>query len=248
MERWVGKVAVVTGASAGIGEEVVKQLIENGMNVVGLARRVEKLQELEKSLEGKSGKFYYVKVDLTSEENILAAFKWVKTTLKSIDVLINNAGVWKFTDLLGDTNDWKEMFDTNIIGLNICSREAVKVMQELKTEGHIINVNSVVGHYNISFVKDISVYSATKRGVTSITENFREFMCQLNLPIKVTSVSPGLVDTEMIASKKVPGCPILTSIDVANTIIYVLSTPQHVNITEIMVRPTGESFTKWWNK
>ncbi|KAF0733299.1 farnesol dehydrogenase-like isoform X3 [Aphis craccivora] len=142
MEKWNGKVAVVTGASSGIGEETCRQLVEKGMIVVGFARREDKLQVLEKDLKGKLGKFYYLKVDLCSEENILEAFDWVKKTLKSVDVLINNAGVWKYSDLLGNTNDWKQMFDTNVIGANICSREAIKIMEEIQIkEGHIININ-----------------------------------------------------------------------------------------------------------
>ncbi|XP_015371926.1 PREDICTED: dehydrogenase/reductase SDR family member 11-like [Diuraphis noxia] len=187
MEKWNGKVAVVTGASSGIGEETCRQLVKNGMIVVGFARREDKLQELEKNLKGNVGTFYYVKVDLCSEENILEAFNWVKRTLKSVDVLINNAGVWKPSDLLGNTNDWKQMFDTNVIGYNICSREAINIMEEIKIkEGHIININSVAGHFQMPYMKDISVYSATKHCVTSITNDLRELMGMKGLPIRVT--------------------------------------------------------------
>ncbi|NP_001153866.1 short-chain dehydrogenase/reductase-like [Acyrthosiphon pisum] len=243
MEKWNGKVAVVTGASSGIGEETCRQLVERGMIVVGFARREDKLQELEKDLKGKLGKFYYVKVDLCSEENIMEAFNWVKSTLKSVDVLVNNAGVLKKSDLLGNTNDWKQMFDTNVMGLNICSREAIKIMEEIQIkEGHIININSVGGHYQFQFVKDFSVYCATKHTVTIITESLRELMGMKNLPVRVTSISPGAVDTEMtLEFSKMEGFKMLKSIDIAEAILYALSAPQRVNVAEIIIRPTGEN-------
>lgn len=245
MNKWVGKVAVVTGASSGIGEETARQLVENGMIVVGFARRDERLRELEKELQGKPGKFYYQKVDLCSEENILNAFKWVKSTLKTVDVLVNNAGVWISSDLFGNTSDWKQMFNTNVLALNICSREAIKIMQETNvSEGHIINVNSVAGHYQLPFMKDVAIYSATKFSVTAITESLRELMCQQNLPIRVTSISPGAVDTEMVAGSNLnnlPGLDMLKSIDVADAILYALGVPQRVNISEIIIRPKNEN-------
>ncbi|XP_015364161.1 PREDICTED: farnesol dehydrogenase-like, partial [Diuraphis noxia] len=233
MEKWQGKVAVVTGASSGIGEETCRQLVEKGMIVVGIARREHKLQALEKDLKGKLGKFYYFKVDLCSEENILKAFDWVKKTLKTVDVLVNNAGVWKPSDLLGNSNDWKKMFETNVIGLNICSRETIKIMEETKIKvGHIININSIFGHYQFPYMKDISIYAATKQSVTSITESFRELMSMKELPIRVTSVSPGAVDTEMAVEfglHKLKGVSMLKTIDIADAIMYALSAPQRVN-------------------
>ncbi|KAF0772247.1 farnesol dehydrogenase-like [Aphis craccivora] len=257
MEKWNGKVAVVTGASSGIGEETCRQLVKKGMIVVGFARREDKLQELEKSLKGKLGKFFYVKVDLCSEENILEAFNWVKRTLKSIDVLINNAGVMKQSDLLGKTNDWKQMFDTNVMGLNICSREAIKFMEEMKIkEGHIININrdgfrwqklgimwlSIGGHYQFPFMKDIAIYTATKHTVTEITESLRELLGMKNLPIRVTSISPGAVETEMIEEVgQLKKMNMLKSIDIAEAIMYALSAPQRVNVAEIIIRPTTEN-------
>ncbi|XP_026809481.1 farnesol dehydrogenase-like [Rhopalosiphum maidis] len=249
MEKWNGKVAIVTGASSGIGEETCKQLVEKGMIVVGFARREDKLQVLEKDLKGKLGKFYYLKVDLCSEENILEAFNWVKTTLKSVDVLVNNAGVWKHSDLLGNTNDWKQMFDTNVIGASICSREAIKIMEEIQIkEGHIININSVAGHYTFPLLKDISIYGATKHSITTITEYLRELTGMKNLPIRVTSISPGAVETEMTEDfSKMEGVKMLKSIDIAEAIMYALSAPQRVNVSEIIIRPTSEntlSFTK----
>ncbi|KAL4121351.1 hypothetical protein QTP88_013880 [Uroleucon formosanum] len=243
MDKWNGKVAVVTGASSGIGKETCRQLVENGMIVVGFARREDKLQELAKDLKGKLGTFFYVKVNLCSEENILEAFNWIKRTLKSIDVLVNNAGVSKKSDLLGNTNDWKQMFDTNVIGYAICSREAIQIMEEMKIKaGHIININSIAGHYHIPFMKDISVYTATKQSVTSITKNLRELMGMKGLPIRVTSISPGAVETEMTEDLiKLGVNKMLKSIDIADAIMYALSAPQRVNVAEIIITPTNSN-------
>ncbi|XP_060841752.1 farnesol dehydrogenase-like [Rhopalosiphum padi] len=235
MDKWIGKVAVVTGVSSGIGEETCRQLVKHGMIVVGFARKEHRLQELKKELKDN---FYYVKVDLCSEKNILDAFQWVKVTLKSIDVLINNAGVLKLTDIFGDTQDWKLMFDTNVIGLNICSREAVKLMKEMEIkEGHIINVNSITGHYIMSGMKDFSVYGSTKFSVTALSEYLREFMSMENLPIRVTSISPGFVDTKMIEKFKFEDNTVLQTIDIADAIVYALSAPKRVNVAEIILRP-----------
>ncbi|VVC44137.1 Hypothetical protein CINCED_3A004145 [Cinara cedri] len=237
MEKWIGKVAVVTGASSGIGAETCRQLVDRGMVVVGFARRLEKLQ---KELNGKRGKFHFVKVDLCSEENIVKAFKWVKSTLKSVDVLVNNAGVYKDSDVVeGNPGDWKLMFDTNVLASCICSKETVKIMKELKINGHIVNINSDVGHYPPTLMPNFIIYGATKLSSVSITESLREQLALQELPIRVTSISPGLVNTEMV--KEFYDLLKLEPSNIADAILYALAVPQSVNITEIIIRPTGET-------
>ncbi|CAI6349114.1 unnamed protein product [Macrosiphum euphorbiae] len=129
------------------------------------------------------------------------------------------------------------------MSLNICSREAIKIMEEIQIkEGHIININSVGGHYQFPFMKDIAIYSATKHTVTIITESLRELMGMKNLPVRVTSISPGGVETEMTQElSKLEGFKMLKSIDIAEAIMYALSTPQRVNVAEIIIRPTHEN-------
>jgi len=192
-----------------------------------------------------NGKFHYVRVDLRSEEDILEAFKWIRSTLKSIDVLINNAGVLKPSDVLGSTDDWKQMFDINVLGLNICSREAVKIMKETNIEdGHIININSIAGQQLISYVKYMAVYSSTKFCVTTLTEYLRQYMSLENLPIRVTSISPGIVDTEMIEQFKfteMAECEVLKPIDIVIAILYALGAPKRVNVSEITLVPSAEN-------
>ncbi|XP_025421980.1 dehydrogenase/reductase SDR family member 11-like [Sipha flava] len=241
MNKWYGKVAVVTGASSGIGAETCRQLTSRGMTVVGFARRIDKLEALRNELHGLPGKFYPVKVDVCSEESILEGFAWAKTTLKSVDVLVNNAGVCLTGELLGNSDEWKVMFDTNVLGPSICSREAVKIMQELKTIGHIININSDSGHYPPTLTPNLYVYGATKFSSVSITESLRELLALKKLPIRVTSISPGLVDTAM-AKDLAENAPILKPSDVVDAIIYVLAAPQSVNVAEVIIRPTGDTY------
>nr|CAD7586849.1 unnamed protein product [Timema genevievae] len=146
MNRWKGRVALVTGASAGIGEAIAKALVKQGMKVVGLARSLDrmKVNNYEKELEGEPGKFYPIKADMTKEEDLLAAFKWVSENLDGVDVLVNNAGVAFEARLLdGKTDQWRQILETNILGLNICTREAYQSMKSRGVDdGHIIHINS----------------------------------------------------------------------------------------------------------
>ncbi|XP_068894715.1 farnesol dehydrogenase-like isoform X2 [Tenebrio molitor] len=247
MERWRGKVAIVTGASAGIGAAVAKQLVEEGLQVVGLARRSERVEELAKKLQSKKGKLHAVKADISKEEDILNAFKWTSDNLGPVHILVNNAGIIQQTNLTeGDTEKWKRVLDTNVMGLCIATREAVKVMKSNKIDGHIIHINSVGGHGVPNF-PGLNVYPASKHAVTALTETLRQELNHLGLKIKITSVSPGGVDTEIAqtnnfeitpqiveAMKQMPRLrtkmPMLESEDVADSVLYVLSTPPHVQI------------------
>lgn len=154
--------------------------------VVGLARRKEKLDELGKTLYGKSGKFYGVKADICDEEDILKAFNWAKENLGPIHILINNAGLGRPTSLIeGDTSDFKKVLDTNVLGLTLCTREAVKDMRNNKIDGHIIHVNSVAGHY-VPQVPNMNIYPASKYAVTALTETLRYELNFVGCRIKTT--------------------------------------------------------------
>lgn len=186
LNRWKEKIAIVTGASGGIGASIVEKLVEEGLIVVGLARRSELVEQIAKKLHGQPGKLYAVKADVSSEEDILKAFKWTTDNLGPVSILINNAGVIKQTNLVeGDTKLWKQIFDTNVIGLCVATREAVKIMKANKIDGHIIHINSVVGH-KASYHQYSNVYPASKFAVTALTETLRQELNHLNLKIKIT--------------------------------------------------------------
>ncbi|KAK4879339.1 hypothetical protein RN001_007485 [Aquatica leii] len=243
MNKWLGKVAVVTGASAGIGAAICEQLVESGLKVVGLARRKERVENLAKQLEGKNGKLYAFKADMTKEEDILSAFNWVTKNLGPIDVLINNVGIFKEHSFLdGSTKDWKDTFDTNVLSLCIATREAIKIMKQNKIDGHIVCINSIGGHkIPVSF--PINVYGASKYAVTALAETLRVELNSIGSKIKISSVSPGAVKTELVASlppEAIAAIPFLEPADVANAVMYILNTPQHVQIHDILLRPVGQ--------
>ncbi|KAK4879385.1 hypothetical protein RN001_007531 [Aquatica leii] len=247
MERWQNKIAVVTGASAGIGAAICETLVESGLKVVGLARRKEKVEELAKTLEGKPGKLYAVKTDVTKESDIVDAFDWITKNLGPIHILINNAGVFKKADLLdGKTEHWKLELETNIIGLCVATREAVKIMKENNIDGHIIHMNSLTGHY-VSHTFNSNIYGASKFGITYLTEALRLELNAIKSKIRITSISPGVVKTEILNDSGIPDTlfsmiPCLECKDVTDAVCYVLSRPSHCQVHELIIRPVGDTF------
>ncbi|XP_060524561.1 farnesol dehydrogenase-like [Cylas formicarius] len=252
MDRWVGKVAVVTGTSAGIGSAIAELLVKRGLVVAGLARRKERTEKLAAELTGEKGKLHAVRCDVTKEEDVVEAFAWVRDNLGPIHVLVNNAGLEQATDLIdGDTEKWKKVLDTNILGLCIATREAVRDMTANGVDGHVININSIIGHKVFYFPK-VNMYPATKFAVTALAETLRHEINRNNLKIKITSLSPGFVTSELmnasygrevaLADLNMDFDPFLNPDDIAHAVEYALSTPPHVQVSEITVRPVGERF------
>ncbi|CAG6000905.1 unnamed protein product [Menidia menidia] len=249
MDRWRGRVALVTGASAGIGAVVAKELVRLGMKVVGCARNVEKVQELAAECQsaGHSGVLVPFKCDLTKEEDILSMFAAIKAQHKGVDVCINNAGLAHPDHLLtGKTSAWRNMLDLNVLALSICTREAYQSMKERNVDdGHIININSICGH-QVFPVPDIHFYTATKYAVTALTEALRQELLEAKTHIHASCISPGLVVTEFAsrlykenkekADNLYSQYRGLEAIDVANAVTYVLSAPPHVQIGDIVIR------------
>jgi NADP+-dependent farnesol dehydrogenase len=215
--------------------------------VAGFARRSERVEELSKKLKGKKGKLFAVKVDMTKEDDILKGFKWVSEKLGPVHVLVNNAGIAQPTNLIdGETEKWKKTLDTNVLGLCIATREAIKVMKANKIDGHIIHINSVAGHKVPNF-PGLNIYPASKHAVTALTETLRQEFNNLGLKIKITSISPGAVTTEIAETNNVvfddnmkeliKKMPFLKSEDVADSVLYVLSTAPHVQVRHYTVGP-----------
>lgn len=149
MDRWAGKTAVVTGASSGIGAAIVIDLVKAGVNVVGLARRKERIDALRDIVPASAtATLYAIKCDLTQESDIKNAFNWIEQQLGGTDILINNAGIIKTMNLLDaeNTDNLRETIDTNVLGVVLCSREAFHSMQKRNVNGHIIHINSCAGH------------------------------------------------------------------------------------------------------
>ncbi|XP_023724005.1 farnesol dehydrogenase-like [Cryptotermes secundus] len=249
MERWSGRVAVVTGASAGIGAAIAEELVKKGLKVVGLARRVERVEENAKLLRSEPGKLHPLKCDVSKESDVKEAFKWVKSNLGVVDILVNNAGVCDFNNLTdGPPEKWRNIIDINVLGLSMCTREAIQSMREKAVDdGHIININSVLGH-GTPFAA--FMYAASKHAVTALTEGLRRELVQQKSKIRVTSISPGAVKTEIAEASGVPkeileqykDNPIMEAKDIADSVMYVLGTPPHVQIHELIIKPVGEEW------
>ncbi|XP_014476931.1 PREDICTED: farnesol dehydrogenase-like [Dinoponera quadriceps] len=248
MERWAGKVALVTGASAGIGAQITKMLAQNGMKVIAAARRLEKLEELAAYIKREyKVEIYPITCDVRKEEDILKVFKWANDKLGGVDVLVNNAGVlWNETIIDGSTEHYRAIMEVNVIGTAICSRELTRSIKKREACGHIININSIAGHYAESLNLPLSVYCASKYGITGMTHNLRNEISNAKLNIRVTSISPGAVDTYMLSCIEFPedvtkrdDVGMLKDQDIADAVLYVLGAPPHVVISELIITPHG---------
>lgn len=253
MERWSGRVALVTGASVGIGAAICRELVKNGMKVVGCARGVEKIKAIanESDIKSASGGLHAFKCDLTQEAEILAMFDEIRKTYGRLDVCINNAGLSITNSLLdGNTSDWKTILDVNVMALCICTREAVKLMREKNIDdGQVIHISSMAGH-RIPGVNN-GFYSGTKFMVCTLAEGLRRELKEIKSHIRVACVSPGLVETEF-AYRMEPNSPqkakelyasveCLQGKDIARAVVAILQMPPHVDINDILVRPVEQA-------
>lgn len=189
MERWNNRVAVITGASSGIGASLAENLVTNGLIVVALARRIDLVEDIKSKLSSDEQKRFHVKYcDVSSEESVMEVFPWICSHLGGIDVLINNAGVHR-TGLLA-TMDMKEIqtvVNTNLMGTIYCTQAAVKSMRERSFDGHIFLINSVLGHHVKRLGDTVAnIYPATKFGLTAMNEILRNEFNIMKSKIKVT--------------------------------------------------------------
>lgn len=256
MERWNGRIALVTGASVGIGAAICRELVKYGMTVIGCARNVKKIEELahEDGVLICPGKIYAVKCDLSNESEILAMFNEIRQKFGRIDVCINNAGFSTNSPLLsGEISDWRNMLEVNVLALCICNRESIKIMQEKNIDdGQIINISSMGGHRipSSSQMFALNFYCGTKYMVRALTEGLRREVKGTNMHIRVASISPGLVETEFAprlfeGNSELSGAfygsiDCLQASDIADAVAYILKSPPHVDINDILIRPVEQ--------
>ena len=245
VERWQGKVALVTGASAGIGKAVAVALGAAGMKVALTARRHDRLEGLAQQIIASGGEAIVVAADAREPEQIEKVCSKVRQMWGGIDVLVNSAGLGRVAPLLtGSTEDWREMFDVNVLGLSAFTREAVSDMRQRGDRGYVIHISSMSGHR----VPDGTggMYSATKHAVKALTEALRRELRAVGSQIRVTAVSPGFVETEFAevmsgsaetARKVYARFPCLQPKEIADQIIHLLAQPDHVQIHDVLLRP-----------
>lgn len=252
MEKWIGKIAVVTGASAGIGASLVKELANAGLVVIGLARRTEMIEEIAKNLNQNSGKLYAHKCDVSDLESVKEAFKWIEGKFGSISILINNAGVCYKMQILDEadvTDKINSVINTNFTGLVHCAREGCRLIKKSDDYGMIININSVAGHSLPYRESSLNIYSPTKFAVTAVSEVLRqELIIQNNKKIRISNLSPGAVRTEMSTPPNVNAdeffakLNVLNAEDISQSVKFLLQTPFTVNISQLTIKPVGEKF------
>lgn len=191
MDRWNGKVAVVTGASAGIGASIVVELLKSNMIVVGLARRKEKVEALQGQVP--TGKLHALKCDVSIESDVKTAFEWIDANLGGTDVLISNAGVLHFFHLTDadNTEMLQQTVNTNLLGTVYCAREAFQSMKRRNFDGHIVLMNSVAGHrvpffLSLNRTAFLNAYHSTKHGLTAMVEVLRQEFQQFGTKIKIS--------------------------------------------------------------
>ena len=240
-------VAIITGASSGIGLAIARRLASDGYNLAICARRKDRLTEVADRLKRQDIDVLSQTVDLRDEAQILDFFTAVKSKWNQLDVLVNNAGLGHKESLMtGKTEAWREMLEVNVLALCICTREAISLMQPANS-GHILHVSSMSGHRVPAIT---GVYSASKFAVRSLTETLRRELRAANSKIRISSVSPGIVETEFAekyhqsaekADNTYSQFPVLQAVDIANAVSYALSQPEHVEVNDILVRPTQQS-------
>ena len=240
------KVAIITGASSGIGYATALALSKAGAKVAIGARRVDRLEELAKKISADGGEVFYQKLDVTQRLECENFAKAVLEKWGSIDILVNNAGLMPlslFKSLKVD--EWDRMIDVNIKGVLYCTGSVILHMKEKKS-GHIVNLSSVAGR---TVFPTGTVYCATKHAITAFSEGLRqEFSARSN--IRVTSIEPGVVATELtdtITDESLQGfienakkMETLQAKDIANAILYAVESPSHVNVNEVLIRPTTQ--------
>jgi len=240
------KVAVVTGASSGIGEATAIALAAAGAQVAVAARRADRLEKLVKSISDHGGQAIPIVADVADDTQAHDMILKTNAEFGRVDILINNAGVMLNGPIDGaDTEDWRRMVNTNVLGLMYATHAALPIMKA-QGEGHIVNISSVAGRIAQA---GSGVYNATKWAVGGFSEALRQEVHKDK--IRVTIIEPGAVATELTdhitnpAAKEriqawVKSLTPLESEDIAAAIVYAVTQPMRVNVNEILIRPTDQ--------
>lgn len=249
------RIVLITGASSGIGSATARVFAQAGAKLILTARRQDRLEQLADEL-GKefASSTHLLSVDVRDAIAVESAISNLSADWSSVDVLINNAGLSRGLEKLqaGSIQDWEEMIDTNIKGLLYLTRAIVPGMIS-RGRGHVVNLGSTAGHQTYP---NGNVYCATKAAVRVISEGLKQDL--LGTPVRVSSVDPGLVETEFSqvrfrgdterAKKVYQGLTPLRPTDVADVIFFCVTRPPHVNISEVLLMPTDQAGSMLFNR
>ena len=241
----------VTGASSGIGQATAVALAAEGAEVILSARRRDRLDQIAKDIQTAGGRAVVKPLDVTDRKAVESLGKELESN-GGIDILINNAGLMPLSPLLEcRIDEWERMVDVNIKGVLYVLSAVLPGMAKRKS-GHIVNISSVAGRFTM---KGMAVYSGTKFAVRAISDGLRREATEYG--VRVTDIEPGAVDTELIDSIKyepirkaatapggfhAPGRIILKSEDIAAAIVYAVTQPDRVDVSELLIRPQNQEF------
>jgi NADP-dependent 3-hydroxy acid dehydrogenase YdfG len=247
--RLEGSVALVTGASSGIGEATALALAAEGAAVAIAARRRDRLDGLADKINGQ-GRALVLETDVTDEAQVRAMVDQTVTVLGGLDVLINNAGVMLLGPILdAPTEEWRRMVELNLLGLLYCTHAALPHLLAAAEGGRgvadVVNVSSVAGRVARL---DSGVYNATKWGVGAFSESLRQEVTTRH--VRVSLVEPGAVATELaghnrpevlsVMAANFAGVTPLQAEDIAAAVLFVVTQPRHASVNEVLVRPTEQ--------
>lgn len=241
-----GKVALVTGASSGIGAATALALAQEGAAVALVARRQERLEDLARMIQDMGGRAAVIAADIAQPEQARAAVARSVAELGGLDILVNNAGLMLLGPVAGaDPTDWHRMMDLNVLALMHLTQAALEPMKQ-RQSGHIINISSVSGR---GASPTSAGYSATKWAVGGFSEGLRQ---EVRLDrIRVTVIEPGVVATELTDhithqdtktsyESRISTMTPLEAEDIAAAVVYAATQPERVNVNEILIRPLDQ--------
>lgn len=247
-----GTVALVTGASSGIGEATARALAGAGASVALVARRLERLEKLGAEIAGAGGTALPVKADVSERDQAEHAVARAVAELGRLDVLVNNAGVMLLGPIVdAPVEEWDRMVRVNLLGLLYTAHAAIPHLleaaeQEPRQVADVVNVSSVAGRMAR---RGSGVYNATKHGVGAFSESLRQEVTRRH--VRVALVEPGAVATELQGhnrpevkeeiEKRFEGMEVLEAEDIADAISYVVTRPRHIAVNEVLVRPTEQA-------
>ncbi len=252
-ERLDGTVALITGASSGIGEATARLLVERGAAVAIVARRKDRLEKLAAEIEAGDGRALVIEADVTDSEQANAAVEQTIARLGRLDILVNNAGVMLLGPITeAPREEWECMVDLNVKGLLYCAKAALPHLlaaaeAEPRRVADLVNISSVAGRKANA---GSGVYNLTKFGVNAFSESLRMELAKKH--VRVSLVEPGFVKTELAdhireelrewSQQRFAGIERLEAEDIADAIVYIVTRPRRMAVNEVLVRPSEQEF------
>ena len=248
MNNLSGKMALITGATSGIGKDTALALAREGCDLLLIGRRIDRLEQLQKDIKLSHGRDCYpIKLDIRDKDAVKKAIADLPSKWKNIDILVSNAGMARGINKMQDAgvDDWDEMFDTNVKGL-LYVTHAVLPGMVARDKGDIVHIGSIAGH---EVYPGGDIYCSTKHAVNAIAKGLRIDL--VDTSIRVSSIDPGMVETEFSevrfrgdkekAKVVYTGLKPLVGEDIAETLVFIVTRPAHVQIAEIIIFPTAQA-------